>query len=158
MRQTTVPRLEGTAALAHRRPSTEYHPPPILPAHTHTSLSYSPSPTSIYLVCQHRSYRLVSPRLVTSTDTEPVSRHRSLRVPSFVIKKTRGPGRRTPEFEGKLGICAVGAEQEQGQAARNIRPMASQTRLAQRWGIKGKTRRRLTSPCAWRIRIKSGVS
>ena len=138
MRQTTVLRLEGTAALASRCPSTQQHPPPILSAHTHTSLSYSPSPTSIYLVCQHRSYRLVSPRLVTSTDTEPVSRHRSLRVPSFVIKKTRGPGRRTPEFEGKLGICAVGAEQEQGEAARNIRPTVVRTWLFQLWGIKGR--------------------
>ena len=40
--------------------------------------------------------------------------------------------------KGKGGICAVGAEQEQGEAARNIRPTVMRTWLFQLWGIKGR--------------------
>ncbi|KAL1711508.1 hypothetical protein EV715DRAFT_268513 [Schizophyllum commune] len=57
-----------------------------------------------------------------------------------------GPGRRLYEFEEKRGRCAVGAREEEGGAARNIRMTEGRNRLAKWWGIKGETRRYSTSP------------
>ncbi|KAI5886850.1 uncharacterized protein SCHCODRAFT_02082897 [Schizophyllum commune H4-8] len=70
-------------------------------------LSFS-SPTSVYSVCKHRSYRLASPPnfhwrggdFSTPINQGPIICHDQI---------TRGPGRWLPDFEEKRGRCAVGA-------------------------------------------------
>ena len=79
-----------------------------------------------------------SPRLQTSTGAEAISRHRSIRVPSFVTIRTRGawaPALRIRRDARKVRRWGSGGG---GRAARNIRITERRTRLPQRWGIMGR--------------------
>ena len=66
------------------------------------------------MACYFRSYRLASTRNFHwrgAAFSTPITQGRII----CHDQNTRGPGRRLPEFEEKRGICAVGAEQDEGE-------------------------------------------
>ena len=99
-----------------------------------------------------------SPRLVTSTDTEPLSRHRSHRVPSFVTIKTRGDlgaGSLNSKRSAEYALLGLSRTRASGNEYPDYRGADS---LTAEVGHQGRDAAKSGESVRTWMRIKSGVS